>query len=167
MRDVKLLKVKRPAGTFAYEVQPLTSDGFGQWLYAPIGSAWDAPHDAGTLSFDVVVLVRPRQWGVSWWIDEPPDRSVAVDVCLPPERRADGWSFVDLELDAVRHASGIVEIQDNDEFEAARRDGWISAADAKVALATATAMADVLRNHEEPWGEVGWQRLVAARSHEH
>jgi Protein of unknown function (DUF402) len=163
MRDVRLVKVKRPGGMFSFDVRQLASDGFGEWLYAPTGSAWDAPHDAGTLSFDVVVLVRPRHWEVSWWIDEP-DRSVAVDVCLPPERTADGWSFVDLELDAVRHASGVVEIQDSDEFEAACRTGWISAANAEVALATATSMADDLRKHEEPWGDVGWQRLDGASS---
>jgi hypothetical protein len=50
IRDVKLLKVKRPAGVFAYEMQQLASDGFGEWLYAPTGSSWRAPRDAGMLS---------------------------------------------------------------------------------------------------------------------
>jgi hypothetical protein len=162
MRGVKLLKVKRPAGTGSFDVHPFTIDGFGEWLYAPTGSAWDAPQDAGTLSFDVVVLIRPQDWVVSWWVDEPTDRSVAIDICLPPERTTDGWSFVDLELDAVRHSSGVVEIQDNDEFEAACRNGWITAAEAEVALVTAAAMADALRDHVEPWGDAGWQRLAAA-----
>ena len=162
--DLKLLKVKRPGGVFSFEVQPLARDGFGEWLYAPTGSNWEAPSDAGTLSFDIVVLVRPREWAVSWWIDEPADRSVAVDICLPPERTAEGWSFVDLELDPVRHASGVVEIQDNDEFEEACRNGWIAAEDAEMAVVTATVMAEALRDHVEPWEDVGWQRLDAAKT---
>ena len=152
---VKLLKIKPPAGISSYEVQQLDRDSDGDWHYAAVGSEWDAD----TLAFDVVVLVRPGEWAVTWWLDEPGDRRVEVDVCLPPERTPDGWSFVDLKLDVVRHGSGDVEIQDRDEFEEARRNRLITARDAEVALTTANAMADKLRRHEEPWGDEGWSKL--------
>jgi len=159
LASVKLLKVKRPAGVFSFEVQQLVSDSEGEWHYAAVGSEWDVPHRAGRLLFDVVVLVRPGEWAVTWWVDEPGDRRVEVDVCLPPERTPDGWSFVDLELDVVRHESGGVEIQDEEEFEVARRAGLITAHDSEVALATVRVMADKLRTREEPWGDSGWNKL--------
>src|SRR5262245_59662969 len=145
-------------------MQPLGIDGFWERLFGPMGSPWNAPHDEGTLPFDVVMLVHPQRWAVTWWNDAA-NRYVGVDVCLPPVRTDDGWSYVDLELDVIRHSSGVVEIEDEDEFEAACTVGWIASPDAEVALATATAMADRLRAHEEPWGDEGWQRLDAARSH--
>jgi predicted RNA-binding protein associated with RNAse of E/G family len=66
----------------------------------------------------------------------------------------DAWTFVDLELHAVRHATGTVDIEDWDEFEIACRDGWITARDAEIATSTATAL-EVALNLETPifvWG---------------
>lgn len=163
VKRVKLQKVKRPGGIFSFDARLLAEDARGEWLYLPTGSAWDALHAAGTLPFDVVVLMRSNEWCVSWWVDDPKDRRVELDICLPPERTADGWTFVDLELDCVRHHTGVVSVEDQDEFDAACKEGSIAAADAEVALATATAMADKLRNHDEPWGDAGWRRLDEAR----
>ena len=160
---MKLHKIKRPGGIFSFDVEPLAHDEFGVWLHAPVGSAWEAPHDAGVLAFDVVLLLSPVRYWVAWWVDDPADRRLEIDVCLRPQRVHGGWSYVDLELDPVRHESGIVEIEDRDEFDLARQSGWIAARDAEVAEATAITMQAALREREEPLGDEGWRRLDALR----
>jgi predicted RNA-binding protein associated with RNAse of E/G family len=97
---------------------------------------------------------------VAWWVDDPTDKRLEIDVCLAPERTDDGWSYVDLELDPVRHANGVIEIQDHDEFVVACRDGWITAEDAAIADATAKTLATALQKREEPLAEEGWRRLA-------
>jgi predicted RNA-binding protein associated with RNAse of E/G family len=82
---------------------------------------------------------------------------------LPPQREDDGWSYVDLELDPIRHESGLIEIQDRDEFEDACQKGWITAEDAKVANATAEAMEVWLSRQDEPLAQEGWKRLSALK----
>jgi Protein of unknown function (DUF402) len=162
---MKLWKIKRPAGRGFFEVGPLGEDQFGVWLYAPRGSKWEAPHAVGTLPFDALALLSPERSWVAWWVDEPGDRRVEIDVCLAPQSENDGWSYVDLELDLVRHENGTTEILDRDEFDAACRNGWISLQDAEMSDATTKMMADVLRRGDEPFGEEGWRRLRLAKSH--
>ncbi len=84
-------------------------------------------------------------------------------MCLAPQRETDGWSYVDLELDLVRHENGITEILDRDEFEIACREGWISSGEAEMAEAVATTLEAALRRREEPLGDEGWQRLANLR----
>jgi hypothetical protein len=156
---VRLDKVKRPGGTFSYELSAAGDDGHGTWLLGRTGSPWTSPHDQGVLPFDVLVLLaRGRPW-VTWWVDDPADRRVEIDVCLPPRRTDRGWSYVDLELDPVRHEDGRVEIEDEDELAEAREQGWMSADDAELARQVAEQTAQALRGRIEPWGDEGWRRL--------
>jgi hypothetical protein len=61
---LKLHKVKRPAGSFTFDVEPVAEDEHGTWLSALQGAAWRAPHDTGTLPFDVLLLISDtRYWG--------------------------------------------------------------------------------------------------------
>lgn len=114
------------------------------------------------MPLDAVVLLRPGDPFVTWWVEDPRDRRVEVDICLPPVETADGWSFVDLELDPVRHElTSVIEIEDGDEFEEARSAGYMSDADAALATATAKELAAALAANREPWGEEGWMRLRA------
>ena len=111
---LKLRKIKRPAGVGYFDVLTLTEDEFGVWLYAPAGSTWKAPHDTGKLPFDVIALVNPNNWWVAWWVDDPGGKRLEIDICLPPQREDDGELDVDLELDPIRHESGLIENQDRD-----------------------------------------------------
>jgi hypothetical protein len=157
---MSLSKVKRPGGVHWYGFQPIAQDGDGTWLWGPVGSPWQAPHDDGTSAVPVLVwLATGRPWA-AWWVDEPADRRLEIDVCLPPEPTADGWRYVDLELDPVRHeGDGRVEIEDWDEYEESLRHGWMSAADAELARVTAERCAEELRRGTEAWIHRGWQML--------
>ncbi|GIG87928.1 hypothetical protein Pen02_28640 [Plantactinospora endophytica] len=108
----------------------------------------------------VVVLLAPGRPWVAWWVDDPADRRLEIDVCLPPEATEAGWRYVDLELDPVLHMrDSRVEIEDWDEYEQACRDGWMSPDEAKIAQVTAEDRAGALRRRDEPWQERGWQML--------
>lgn len=159
-RRVRIDKVKRPGGIFEFDMEVVAEDDDGIWLAYMTGASWRAPHDRGTMPFNAIVLLRLADPFVTWWVDDPADRRVEIDVCLPPLATTDGWSFVDLELDPVRHElTGVIEIEDLDEFEAACAAGWISESEAEIARATARRMATALERREEPWGDAGWRRL--------
>jgi hypothetical protein len=160
---VLVQKIKRPAGTFCFALRFLVEDEFGTWLFGPIGSLWTAPHDNGALTSRVVILLSEGRELVGWWFDDPSDRQLAVDICLPVTRSPTGWTFVDLELDPVRHEiDGRIEVEDQDEFEDALRHEWMSQRDATTALRVAAQVEKSLRERIEPLGQVGWERLEAA-----
>ena len=158
--SVRLRKIKRPGGVFWFDLQQITHDSDGTWLYGPVGSRWGAPHDCGDLSIPAVVLLAADRPWVAWWVGDPADQRLEIDVCLPPEATEAGWRYVDLELDPVLHEhDGHVEIEDWDEYEQACRDGWMNSDDAKLAQTTAERCAEVLRQGVEPWLRRGWDML--------
>jgi predicted RNA-binding protein associated with RNAse of E/G family len=107
----------------------------------------------------VVLVAVGRPWA-AWWVGDPADQRLEIDICLPLEATDVGWRYVDLELDPVLHRpGGRVEIEDWDEYEEARRNGWMSADDADLAQTTAERCAEVLRQGAEPWLGRGWQML--------
>ncbi|MEV4822445.1 DUF402 domain-containing protein [Micromonospora sp. NPDC049274] len=158
--SVRLSKVKRPGGVLWFDLQQVAHDDAGTWLRGPVGSPWAAPHDSGGLSVPTVVLLAADRPWVAWWVGDPTDRRLEIDVCLPPEAVEGGWRYVDLELDPVRHeGDGRVEIEDWDEFEQACRHGWMTSDDATLAQTTAERCAEVLRHGTEPWLGRGWDML--------
>jgi hypothetical protein len=159
--NVRLHKVKRPGGIFWYDLQEVAHDQDGTWLRGPVGSPWGAPHDSGTLSVPALILLAPGRPWVAWWVGDPTDTRLEIDICLPPERTEAAWQYIDLELDPVLHQQDSrVEIEDWDEFEEACRNGWMSPDDATLAQSTARDRAAALRRGDEPWLERGWQMLA-------
>lgn len=161
---VRLHKIKRPGGVFWYDLEQAGQDRDGTWLHGSAGSPWGAPHDCGLLSVPVVVLLAAGRPWVACWVGDPADRRLEIDVCLPPVPTGAGWHYVDLELDPVLHEpSGRVEIEDWDEYDQARRNGWMSEDDATLARTTAERCAEALRQGTQPWLRRGWQLLQAQR----
>ena len=158
-----LYKIKRPRGVFSLDVQLAAEDESGVWLHSVHGSNWTAPHDRGKVAFDCVLLLSPERYWVSWWIDDPADKRLEIDVCLPPECGSDGWSYIDLELDIFQHDDGTIEIKDQDEFDEACRNGWIRSEDARIARETTSTIQMMLYNRQDSFWEKGWQRLNALR----
>lgn len=159
-RTRRLDKIKRPRGLYWFELEEVAEDSHGTWLRAAPGSSWGAPHDVGHLPVTAVVLLSPDRPWVPWWVDDPTDRRLEIDVCLPPSRTAQGWRYMDLELDPVRHeADRRVEIENWDEYEEAVRGSWMSPADAALAESTAYACARMLSRPSEPWQVQGWEVL--------
>jgi Protein of unknown function (DUF402) len=158
---VRVVKVKRPGGTFWWDFEPALEDEHGTWLYGPIGSRWCAPHEEGRSAVSALVLLHPDRPWVVWWVDDPADRRIELDVCLPPERTEEGWRHVDLELDPVRHERDFrIEIEDEDEYESSVREGWMSSEEARLARRAADGGARMLEHLDQPWS-AGWRLLTA------
>lgn len=161
MPTVRLDKRKRPGGVHRFQLRPVRQDRDGVWLAGPIGSPWTAPHDTGTLPVPVVVLLAPDRPWAAWWVGDPHDPRLEIDVCLPPAPHHAGWRYTDLELDPVRHErDDRVEIEDWDEYEEAVHHGWMTGTDAALARRTAEDRADALRRGDEPWQQDGWRLLA-------
>ncbi|MFC6022095.1 DUF402 domain-containing protein [Plantactinospora solaniradicis] len=161
---VRLHKVKRPGGVFWFDLHQIEQNSDGTWLRGPVGSPWGAPHDCGVLSVPVVVLLKVGRPWAAWWVGDPADQRLEIDVCLPPEVTEAGWRYVDLELDPVLHERDErVEIEDWDEYEEAYGNGWMTTDDATLARTTAERCAEVLRHGAEPWLSRGWQLLRQSR----
>jgi len=158
--EQRLEKIKRPGGVYWFDLIRIGHDEHGTWLRGSIDSPWSAPHDSGVLTVPLVVLLAEGRPWAAWWVADPADPRLEIDVCLPPERTATGWRYIDLELDPIRHENeSRVEIEDWDEYEEARRAGWMSAADAELAVATAEDLAAALRRGDDPWQAHGWRLL--------
>ena len=161
MTRMLLEKVKRPAGIAVREIEVVRDDEHGTWLLIPAGSPWTTPKSTGRMPADLLVLLAPkRPWVTKWW-DDDAKRTVEIDVCLPPERTERGWSYVDLELDPVRHEGDEpwVEIEDWDEYDEAVAAGHMSAADALLAREVAEDLAARLRDPADALWALGWQTL--------
>jgi uncharacterized protein DUF402 len=159
--SVRLHKIKRPGGLYWFDLEQFRQDDDGTWLRGPVGSPWCAPHDSGELPVSVVLLLAEGRPWVAWWVDDPADRRLEIDICLPPERIDGGWRYVDLELDPIRHEhDSRVEIEDWDEYEESRQAGWMTAGDAELARTTAEDLAESLRRADEPWQRRGWELLL-------
>jgi hypothetical protein len=137
-------------------------DQWGTWLHVPHGSPWRAPDDAGLVVADRVVLMDPRHAWVPWWIEDPDERRLEIDVCLPPVSLGEDWSFVDLELCVRGDEFGFVGRAGDDDIRAAGDDGRISPEEAELALAAAHQLEVALQRGQEPFGAMGWSRLVQA-----
>ena len=94
-------------GEITFTVQPLVEDEHGQWVYGPIVRR-DGAAQLGSCR-STSRAVRPRPLVVTWWVDRPGDRRVEIGhlLRLPPERTTAGWTYVDLELDPIRHEDAL------------------------------------------------------------
>ncbi|MBM2623791.1 DUF402 domain-containing protein [Actinoplanes sp. LDG1-06] len=157
---MSLRKIKRPQGDFWFDFEAFAEDEDGFWLRGPVGTPWRAPHATGSSEVPVVVLLAPGRPWAAWWVGDPADRRLEIDVCRPPERDGNGWQYVDLELDPVLHETeGRVEIEDWDEYDESVRNGWMTADDAKLARVVAEGCAQLLHQRSEPWLDRGWKML--------
>ncbi|GAB6901719.1 ribonuclease FAU-1 family protein [Kineosporia succinea] len=159
---MNLTKIKRPAGTYLFELDLEREDEHGFWVSGRPGQAcvWPDGH-RDPLHHPMILLITPGRPWVGWWLLRDDGRRLSLDICTPPQRTADGWSIVDLELDPLwTERDGQVQIEDEDEYRNAVREGWMTSADANLARAAADEGATILRVGTEPWIQAGWDLLI-------
>lgn len=152
-------KWKRSGRYFHLNTQRLPADAHGVWLWAPVGSAWQAETGPGVLDLNILLLLQPGVPWVAWWKDRAASREVQLDVCLPPVMGLDGAEYTDLEIDPVRDAAGNVRVDDEDELAAAAEAGQVSCDELQLAHRASHDACQLLRSNAEPWASVGWRRL--------
>lgn len=96
------------------EVERVSDDEFGVWLYARAG-------DGNSHNLDGLLLLPRGEWWVAWWW-RGADPMCTVDITTPARTESGVWVYEDLEIDlAMRKSDGVVHVVDVDEFAAAVR----------------------------------------------
>ena len=104
-----------------YPARRLAEDDLGVWLGVTAGTP-SVYHGRPSVEQIPFVLLVPHH---AWWTGmfNPPPRTSEVycDITSPARWEGDSVHLVDLDLDVVRRrATGLVELRDEDEFEAHR-----------------------------------------------
>lgn len=173
LRVVTICKQKLQGGRGCWQAYELAHDDDGVWLFTPAGSVFrssDGSSDAQCEveggdgpGLDSLMLVpeASQNWLATWRV---PERAmhISVDVCGWVRREADTIVFTDWELDPFRLRSGLVAVEDLDDFVAARTAGRLDADSAERALAAAAHIERSLRHQTAPFDGRGDRRLLEA-----
>ncbi len=101
----------------------LGEDDWGVWISVPAGTRrWKGADSSMGPTRMPAVFCAPRD---GWWHlhynGDTTKLSHFVDIVTPPSWVSDDrYEMIDLDLDVVRHQSGLVEVEDEDEFEVHR-----------------------------------------------
>ena len=165
-RTVTLVKNKLHGGRGVWLAYAVQDDADGLWLYTPAGSLYrgsDGQHESdceveggdrpGLDSLVLVPLVS-QHWLACWRVPER-EMHISVEVCGWAHRTDKMVSFVDWELDPFRMRSGLVAVEDVDDFVEVRASGLLSDAEAEQALGTAGSIERGLRNRTPPFDARG------------
>ena len=172
-RTVTLVKNKLHGGRGVWLAYVVKNDADGLWLYTPAGSIYrgsDGQHESDCEveggdqpGLDSLVLVpqESQHWLACWRVPER-EMHISVEICGWAHRTYKMVSFVDWELDPFRMRSGLVAVEDVDDFVEARASGLLSDAQAEQALGAAATIERALRNRTPPFDARGDTLLAAA-----
>lgn len=162
-------KQKLQGGRACWRAYQVGEDDDGRWLFTPAGSTFrssDGQHDSqcdveGGLESLTLVPDRPRFWMATWQMPQC-SLHISVEICNWIRRDADVLSFLDWELDPFRLRSGVVGVEDLDDFAEARVGGLLDAAATESALGAAAWVERSLRRQTAPFDGRGDRRLADA-----
>jgi uncharacterized protein DUF402 len=170
MDTIFVRKRKRPSGSGLWSAYVLDVDHHGTWIFSPRGSLYRGEKDGVTgtcevgqgsrdAGLDVLHLIPPNSWWFAWWARQDGTERVSIDICTPAVRIGTEWAYSDLEIDLLSPTPGIVEVHDEDEFEAAYAAGHISWSERVAALASTAELRRRLQTNTAPFDDTAWQRL--------
>ncbi|MFI6903482.1 DUF402 domain-containing protein [Nonomuraea sp. NPDC050394] len=95
----------------------LGEDAHGVWVGAGAGTVGAKGHEPPVVWEEPFVMLFPRdQWWVALFNAEPHRTAIYVDVTTVPEWRDGIVTMVDLDLDVVKKRTGVIYLDDEDEF---------------------------------------------------
>ena len=172
-RVITVCKQKLRGGRGCWRAYVIDHDADGLWLFTPAGSIFrssDGTSDdhceveggAGP-GLDSLILVpdASQHWLATWRV---PERmlQVSVEICDWARRDSDLIAFLDWELDPFRLRSGLVAVEDLDDFAEVCAEGLLSDRSAEQALAAAGWVERGLRRQTSPFDGRGDHRLAEA-----
>lgn len=172
-RVVTICKQKLGGGRGCWRAYEIDHDAYGRWLFTPAGSVFrssDGTTDdqcevegGGGPGLDSLVLVPDprRHWLASWSVPQR-ELHISVEVCGWVRRDATMISFMDWELDPFRLRSGLVAVEDLDDFADVRAAKLLSQEDAERALEAAATVERSLRQQASPFDGRGDRKLSEA-----
>ena len=155
---------------WAFDMERIGEDEHGIWLWAPAGTALHRGSDK-TIQAErgFVKVIAPNRWWTAVWNVGPlkGDRSIEiyVDVITPAVWDGNTVRMVDLDLDVIRRSGGMVEVDDEDEFEEHRILYGYPDHVIDKARTEAARLAIAVELRTEPFGSVGERWLEAGRAH--
>jgi hypothetical protein len=146
------LSRRRCTPGFSWSTTHLGVDDHGVWLGARRGNPVLRPDGGIEHQAEDAVWLIPSQgwWMAAFWFTATTD--LTIDICQPPRRDGDTWSFVDLELDLYRNAEGEVGIVDQDEFAALAAAKLVAESDLSAAEDAADHLLPLVQQQAEPFG---------------
>jgi len=149
--------------SFTWPALHLGVDDHGVWLGARHGNSVLQPDGRIEHQVDDAVWLIPAEgwWMAAFWFTATTD--LTIDICQPPSRDGDTWSFVDLELDLYRDAQGEAGIVDQDEFAALAAAGLVPEHDLAAAGAAADQLLPLVHQRAEPFGQAAKPWLYRMR----
>lgn len=182
---VTLVKNKLHGGRGVWKAYEVRHDADGRWLYTPAGSLYrgtngrnqsDCEVEGGDRpGLDSLVLVpHESQYWLACWRVPQRELHISAEVCGWDRRTDELVSFIDWELDPFRMRSGLVAVEDVDDFVEARASGLLGTAQAEEALRAAAFVERGLRQRTPPFddrgdillsasGQMGLQPLTAVQ----
>lgn len=163
---VALVKNKLHGGRGVWKAYEVRNDADGRWLYTPAGSLYrgaDGHHlvdceveggDGPGLDSLILVPAESQHWLACWRVPKR-ELHINVEVCGWDRRTDELISFIDWELDPFRMRSGLVAVEDVDDFVEARGSGLLSSAHAEQALHAAALVERGLRQRSPPFDDRG------------
>ena len=154
-----------------WQAHPVRHDADGLWLFTPAGSTFrfsDGTTDERCevegyqgpgMDSLVLVPVDSESWLACWHVPAR-ELHINVEICGWVRRDADVIAFEDWELDPFRLRSGLVAVEDVDDFVEARAAGLLDADRAERALVAAAGVERSLRQESAPFDGRG-DRLLA------
>lgn len=170
---ITVCKQKLQGGRGCWQAYELDHDADGSWLFTPAGSLFrssDGHRDdqcevegGGGPGLDSLILVPDpsQRWLATWSV---PERAlhIGVEICDWARRDPGVIAFLDWELDPFRLRSGLVAVEDLDDFADARAAGLLIDKSAEEALAAAAWIERSLRRQTTPFDARGDHRLAQA-----
>ena len=166
MERAVIRKIKRAGYSVAFDAYVVGEDAFGTWLFTPAGTTaryFDGDDQLLRPWPNFLSLAQTNEWfWAGWWVrDGVP--TIGTDACTRPIFGGGGWSWIDLELDVLRDASGSVWVEDEDEFADAIAAGQIPAEEERAAVAVTTELERRLRDYVAPFDlATGWEHHDAS-----
>jgi len=171
-RVITLCKQKLQGGRGCWQAYELDHDSDGVWLFTPAGSifrsgdrrsddlcCWVESGDAPARDSLVLVPDASQKWLATWRVPERP-MHISIEVCAWVRRDADVIAFMDWELDPFRLRSGVVAVEDIDDFVEARGAGLLGDEQAELALLAAAWAERAMRRQSPPFDGRADRRLA-------
>lgn len=170
MRPVTVQFLKNPDHLhWGFEASHLGEDDYGIWIAVPTGTRrWKGAEAFRPTRVDAV-FCAPHE---GWWhlhYEGPNAReyTLFVDIITPPTWVGDNrYEMVDLDLDVAMTPDGVVEIQDEDEFEVHQVKYGYSEEMICRAVETTGWVVEALGDREEPFFGVAESWLERVRAHQ-
>jgi protein associated with RNAse G/E len=154
----------RRSVAFSWSVVRLGSDRHGTWLGSRRGNLVRQPDGRQEIQqHDAVWVIDEHSWWLTaFWFT--PETDLTVDICTPPTREGETWSFVDLELDLFRRSDGQAAIVDQEEFDLLAASGLVAESELQTAADTARDLLPLIQTRSEPFGDAALPWLRALRA---